>query len=221
MWKNPISFAISALYERSFADNVSISYPTLPFSTSPTLVVVSGNKQNMQAVTRYGEGANYDEAARKPLDAIKEMSGTENIINMTSKKSFTERKKIKTFLIDSKSLAEVHTLSKVLFKALLENWDKNISFKDHISFCCINVIAQCVLGIPTLTREQASVMTRAGNLLRDSHPGAADFDAGREAMAKLNDELLQLYQNALLTTNNYIQQKANCSQFANGSRFDH
>jgi hypothetical protein len=65
-----------------------------------------------------------------------------------------------------------------------------------------------VLGIPILTREEASVVTVAGNLLRESEPDKPDFIAGELALAKLNDDLLSLHKEVLSREEGYIHSKA-------------
>lgn len=205
---NPVPFAVSHIYDRSFDNNISISYPVWPFKTSPTLVVVSGNRQNMLAVTSYGDGEKLDEAARKPLDFIKQMAGTDNIINLIGESSINQRKKMKPFLTDQAAINRVFSEAQLTFNDLFDNWDTSISLRDNVSYCCLLLIARCVLGIPSLTREQAGIITKAGNLLRESEPGKSDFIEGEESLLKLNNDLLSLHEDVLLHSDNYIHSKA-------------
>ncbi len=206
--KDPIPFAVSTLYDRSFENDIAISYPAWPFQSSPTLVVVSGSMQNMLAVTSYGDGEKLDDASRQPLGFIKEMAGTDNIINLTGAASIDQRKKIKPFLTERASLDKVFADSRKIFDGLFDHWDTSISLRDNVGYVCTSLIAKCVLGIPMLTREQAGVVIKAGNLLRESEPGKPDFVAGEEALAKLNDDLLTLHKDVLLSDKNYIHAKA-------------
>lgn len=211
--KTDTQFAVSELYDRTFNDNIAISLSILPFSTKQTLMIVSGNKQNMLAVTSYGDGEKEDTAARKPLDNIKIMASTENIINMQQTQAITDRKNIKPFLSENERLNRIFEGTEFAFSELLQTWHNNISIQEQISYVCINMIANYVLGIPSLSREQAKIITQANRTLRDKQPNDLEFIAWRDSLAELNRDLLLQYKDILLAKDNYIHRKANFTEF--------
>jgi len=206
---NLTPLAINQLYDRTLNDNIAISYPVFPFSGSPTLIVVAGNKQNMLAVTGYGDGEKADNASRNPLHFIKEMAGTENIINMNYKNAAEQRKKIKPFLSEAKSLENAYHISTELFIHLFTHWDFNKGFNENVSHVCINIISESILGLPALSKEETAVITLANKKMRESEPGQPDFENSRQAVSKLNHDLLTTQKEKILSTQNYIHSKAN------------
>ena len=205
---DPYYFAINNVYERTASSNIGVSSLGVLSAWTPQLVVVSGDKQNILQVTRYGEGDYFDEKARQPLDMIKTMAGTENIINMQEKQAIVQRKKIKPFLTEEVFLDNVFSSSKTLFQESFQDWRNDLSYQDNITHPTAKIIAECVLGIPDLNLEQTQLMRKFGRVLREGNPHSEDFIASCKQMSGLNDTLLTQHQDSLAKTENYIKEKA-------------
>lgn len=199
-------FAINTLYERAKKSGIAQSPGIFPFENS--LIVINGNKKNILEVTVQGNGANPDPISRKPLFIIEKMAGTENIINMKGINAIENRKRIKPFLSEKKAMSKAFESSKHLIKKVLQQWKYEKTLQENISYFTINVISNCVLGIPEVSFQEAEIINKAGRALAQGNTKTEQFAHSVKEMHQLNDQLLGKYYKVILGKENYSKAKA-------------
>jgi len=203
--KMAAQFAVSDLYEQ--AENSHIAIGRLA-GFPKTLVVVSGSKKNMLQVTQYGTRSKPDKAARNPLKNIEAMAGTQNIINMQEELAINQRKKIKPFLTSPDYLNNAFIISRDFFRTVMDNWQSENSFQDHVTYFTVNVIGRCVLGLPEINFSEAQLIRRANQLIGKGMPDSDDFQEVARDISRLNDNLLTSAKSHIIGTENYTREKA-------------
>lgn len=218
--QDPISYALGSLYDQIGDDNILLKKNLNPFSSSQNITVIKGDTHNIHQVASYGEGTHFDEAARKPLDIIKHMAGTENIINLNSHKSVKERKNIKPFLSEENALNQAFLLSKKLFDKTIFEWRDKVSLQDMMSYLVCNLVGQCVLGLDEISMQDAQLVRQAGIEIGKGDIHSASYQMLCNNMAELNQRLLKQHRSKILTTENYSKNKAALTDHDSESEID-
>lgn len=206
--QDPISYALGSLYDQIGDDNILLKKNLNPFSSSPNITVIKGGIHNIHQVTSYGEGAHFDAAARKPLDVIKHMAGTENIINLNSHESVKERKNIKPFLSEETAINQAFSLSQKLFDKTIIEWRDKVSLEDMMSYLVCNLVGQCVLGLDEISMQDAQLVRQAGIEIGKGDIHSESYLMLCNNMAELNQRLLMQHRSKILATENYTKNKA-------------
>jgi len=206
--QDPISYILESLYDQIGNDNILLKKNLNPFSSSPNITIIKGDIHNIYQVTSYGEGNRFDKSARKPLDIIKHMAGTENIINLNSHDSVTERNNIKPFLSNENAIRSVFLLSKKLFEKAISEWTDTISIQDKMSYVVCNLVGQCVLGLDEISMQDAQLVRQAGIEIAKGDINSLNYQKLCNNMTELNQRLLRQHRHKILTTENYTKTKA-------------
>lgn len=206
--QDPISYALGSLYDQIGDDNILIKKNLNPFSSYPNITVIKGDIHNIHQVASYGEGTHFDEAARKPLDIIKHMAGTENIINLNSHESVKQRKNIKLFLSEGNAINQAFLLSKNLFDKTVSEWRDQVSLPDMMSYLVCNLVGQCVLGLNEISMQDAQLVRQAGIEIGKGDIHSISYQTLCNNMAELNQRLLMQNRSKILETENYTKNKA-------------
>lgn len=199
-------FALNELYIRAESGGITESKSLFPLF--PSVVVVTGDKSNLLEITSYGNGSQPDPVSRKPLEIIEKMAGTENIINMKGVMAQENRKKIKPFLSDKSSQVIANEVSLKWINKILNSWNGDASLQDNISYFTTNVVAQCVLGIPEISFDEAQIIRHAGRAIAAGAQTSLSFFQAAHELSKLNDKLLAQFSENIQHTSNYTKEKA-------------